>query len=85
MELAEHRGFNAPNASFGNTTPGVKSTALTLLTTNAVTGYSTQFPISLTGTEVSSKAYLSLTPITVDYGGVVILQTRRHPQSVYHS
>lgn len=70
---------NAPNASFGNTTPGVKSTALTLLTTNAVTGYSTQFPISLTGTEVSSKAYLSLTPITVDYGGVVILPNQTTP------
>lgn len=70
---------NAQNASFGNTTPGVKSTALTLLTTNAVTGYSTQLPISLTGTEVSQNAYLSLTPITVDYGGIVILPNQTPP------
>ena len=70
---------NAPNASFGNTTPGVKSTALTILTTNAVAGYSTQFPISLTGTEVSQKAFLSLTPVTVDYGGVVILPNQTAP------
>ncbi|KAI9836466.1 MAG: hypothetical protein M1819_001498 [Sarea resinae] len=63
---------DAANASYGNTSPGVKSTALTLYTTNAVTGYATLFPISLTGTEVSSKAYLSLTPVEVDFGGIVL-------------
>ncbi|KKY27503.1 putative wsc domain-containing protein [Phaeomoniella chlamydospora] len=60
------------NASYGNTYPGVKSTALTLYTTNAVTGYSTVFPISLTGTEVSNDAFLETTTPTVDFGGVVI-------------
>ena len=70
---------NAPNASYGNTSPGVKSTALTLLTTNAVLGYSTEFPISLTGTEVSQKAYLSLTPVTVDYSGLVLLNNQSIP------
>jgi len=44
-----------------------------------VTGYLTQFPIGLTGTEVSQKAYLSLTPVTVDYGGVVILPNQTTP------
>ncbi|KAL9602500.1 MAG: hypothetical protein Q9219_001794 [cf. Caloplaca sp. 3 TL-2023] len=63
---------NAANASYGNTSPGVKSTALTLQTINGVEGYSTKFPISLTGTEVSQKPYLVLAPITVDYSGVVI-------------
>lgn len=62
----------AVNASYGNTTPGVKSTALTIATTNAVGGYTTSFPLSLTGTEVSNNAFLSLTPQTVDYGGVVL-------------
>ena len=78
-DLSNTSVTNAPNASFGSTTPGVKSTALTLLTTNAVVGYSTQFPISLTGTQVSQAAYLSLTPVTVDYGGVVILPNQTTP------
>lgn len=63
---------NSANASYGNVTPGVKRTPLTLFTNNAVTGYSTAFPISLTGTEVSQEAYLSLTPVTLDFGGVVL-------------
>ncbi|KAF2842163.1 WSC-domain-containing protein [Patellaria atrata CBS 101060] len=63
---------NDANASYGTTLPGVKSTPLTLLTTNAVAGYATVFPLSLTGNQVSQSAYLSLTPITVDFGGIVI-------------
>ena len=70
---------NTANASFGNTSPGIKSTALTLTTTNAMGGYSTVFPISLTGTEVSSKAYLVLTPVTVDYSGLVLLENQPAP------
>ena len=70
---------NAQNASYGNTSPGIKSTALTLTTTNGIAGYSTVFPISLTGTEVSSKAYLSLTPVNVDFGGVVLLDNQQVP------
>ena len=64
---------NTPGASYGNTSPGVKSTALSLLTPNAVAGYSTVFPISLTGTEVSTKAFLAVAPINVDYGGIVLV------------
>jgi hypothetical protein len=63
---------NAENSSSGNTQPGVKSTALTVLTQNGVTGYNSQFPISLTGTEVSSNAFLTLSPLVVDFGGVVL-------------
>ncbi|KAL8670348.1 MAG: hypothetical protein Q9168_005106 [Polycauliona sp. 1 TL-2023] len=63
---------NAANASYGNTAPGIKSTALTLQTVNGIEGYSTKFPISLTGTEVSQKPFLTVAPITVDYSGVVI-------------
>ncbi|KAL8688550.1 MAG: hypothetical protein Q9218_005568, partial [Villophora microphyllina] len=63
---------NAVNASYGNTAPGIKSTALTIQTVNGVDGYSNKFPISLTGTEVSQQPFLSLAPISVDYGGVVI-------------
>ena len=70
---------NAPNASYGNTAPGIKSTPLTLLTTNSITGYSTQFPISLTGQEVSQTAYLDLTPVTVDYSGIVLLKNQTTP------
>ncbi|KAL8855001.1 MAG: hypothetical protein Q9221_000197 [Calogaya cf. arnoldii] len=63
---------NAQNASYGNTAPGIKSTALTLQTINGVGGYSTKFPISLTGTQLSQKPFLVIAPITVDYSGVVI-------------
>lgn len=62
----------AINASYGNTTPGIKSSALTIVTTNAVEGYTTSFPLSLTGTEVSKAAFLSLSPQTVDFGGLVL-------------
>ena len=64
---------NSPNASYGNTSPGIKSTPLTLITTNGVTGYATLFPISLTGTEVSTNPFLAITPTTADFGGIVIL------------
>lgn len=70
---------NTPNASYGNVSPGVKSTALTISTVNAVAGYSTSFPISLTGTEVSTQAFLVMAPITVDYGGVVLLPNQSTP------
>lgn len=70
---------NKPNASYGNVSPGTKSTALTISTVNAVVGYSTSFPISLTGIEVSNKAYLVIAPITVDYGGVVLLPNQSTP------
>ncbi|KAI4184624.1 MAG: hypothetical protein L6R41_004620, partial [Letrouitia leprolyta] len=63
---------NAQNASYGNTSPGIKSTALNIQTVNGVDGYSTKYPISLTGTEVSQKPFLVIAPITVDYSGVVI-------------
>ena len=43
---------NTPNASYGNVSPGVKSTPLTLTTVNGKAGYATSFPISLTGTEI---------------------------------
>lgn len=73
-----HNG-NVANASYGNVSPGVKSTALTLGTINGVTGYSTSFPISLTGTEVSQDAFLAIAPTTVDYSGLVLLN---YPQQV---
>ena len=70
---------STPNATYGNISPGVKSTALTLYTTNGVNGYSTVFPISLTGNEVSQKAYLTVAPITVDYGGAVLTNGSNAP------
>ena len=71
----------AVNASYGNTTPGIKSTALTIATTNGIAGYTNSFPLSLTGTEVSNAAFLSLTPRTVDYGGLVLGVAGEAPQN----
>jgi hypothetical protein len=45
---------------------------LSLITINSVAGYSTLFPVSLAGTEVSTGPFLSVAPNTVDFGGVVI-------------
>ena len=70
---------NAPNASYGNTSPGIKSTALTIETNNGVNGYSSKLPISLSGTEVSQKPFLTIAPITLDYSGVVILDPDNIP------
>ncbi len=78
-DLTGTTSSNTANASYGNVSPGVKSTALTLTTTNSVAGYSTKFPISLTGTEVSNKPFLVISPITVDYGGVVLLSNQTVP------
>lgn len=71
--LTTTQNGDTANASYGNVSPGVKSTALTLTTLNGVGGYSTTFPISLTGTEVSQDAFLVLAPVTVDYSGLVLL------------
>ncbi|KAI7470730.1 WSC-domain-containing protein [Hortaea werneckii] len=70
------------NASYGNTTSGVKSTALTLATTNGVGGHTTSFPLSLTGNEVSNAAFLSVTPQTVDFGGLVLGLSDEQPSSL---
>ncbi|KAH0175344.1 WSC domain-containing protein, partial [Aureobasidium melanogenum] len=64
---------NAVNASFGSTSPGFKSTPLTITTNNAVTGFATVFPISLTGKEISQAPFLDTTPSTVDFGGVILV------------
>ncbi|KAH7403338.1 hypothetical protein BKA64DRAFT_706835 [Cadophora sp. MPI-SDFR-AT-0126] len=61
------------NASYSNVVPGIKSTPLTLFTTNAVSGFATLFPISLVGTQVSTKPFLAVTPSTVDFGGIIVL------------
>lgn len=71
-DLTNANSDNAVNASSPDVTPGIKSAPLTILTNNGVTGYSTSFPISLTGTEVSQSPYLSVAPTTLDYGGVVV-------------
>ncbi|TEY50792.1 hypothetical protein BOTCAL_0272g00040 [Botryotinia calthae] len=47
------------NTSFGNVSPGIKSTPLTFLTANAVAGFATLYPIIIA-------------PTTVDYGGIII-------------
>ena len=63
---------DAQNASYGATSPGVKSGALTIYTNNGVAKYSNSLPVSLTGTQVSAKPFLQLSPAEVDFGGIVI-------------
>lgn len=78
-DLANAQTGNTANATYGNVSPGVKSTPLTITTINAVQGYSTKFPISLTGTEVSQKAFLVEAPINVDFSGIVLLANQGVP------
>lgn len=80
-DLTDTTVSNQANASYGNTAPGVKSTALKLTTVNSVAGYSTELPIGLTGNEVSEKAFFVLAPITVDFGGLVILDPNDLPST----
>jgi hypothetical protein len=71
-DLTNVQAANAANVSYGNVSPGVKSTPLTLTTINGIQGYATSFPVGLTGTEVSSAPYLDVSPNTVDFGGIVV-------------
>lgn len=63
---------DAPGASFGSVAPGVKSSSLTIFTTNAVAKFSNSLPISLQGNEVSSEPFLVVSPAEVDFGGLVV-------------
>lgn len=63
---------DAPGASFGSVAPGVKTSSLTIYTTNAVPKYSNSLPISLQGNEVSKAAFLVVGPAEVDLGGLVV-------------
>ncbi len=63
---------DATGASFGSVSPGVKTSYLVLSTTNGVEQYSNSLPITLQGNEVSSTAFLALTPQEVDFGGLVV-------------
>lgn len=78
-DLSGVKTGNTANTSYGNVSPGVKSTALTITTINAIAGFSTEFPISLTGYEVSQDPFLEIAPTTVDYGGIVILDDDNPP------
>ncbi|PVH89547.1 WSC-domain-containing protein [Cadophora sp. DSE1049] len=52
--------------------PGVLSSAMFIYTKNAITGYSSQQSIGLTGTIVSPNPWLSISPLQVTFNGIVI-------------
>lgn len=70
--LSQTAVSNAPNASFGSVSPGVKSSSLYIYTTNGVAKYSNSLPISLQGNQVSNKPFLTVSPNEVDLGGLVL-------------
>lgn len=63
---------DAQNASYGKVIPGVVSTSLDIFTTNGVPQYSTTLPVNLHGNTVSKSPFLSISPLEVDFGGIVI-------------
>ncbi|KAI4221049.1 MAG: hypothetical protein L6R36_007177, partial [Xanthoria steineri] len=70
--LTEAAIQDTPGSSFGAVSPGVKTSFLVITTTNGVAQYSNSLPITLQGNEVSSAAFLSLSPPEVDFGGIVV-------------
>jgi hypothetical protein len=64
--------LSAGSTSAPAVSPGVQTTALSLYSTNGVTGYSTEQPITLTGVAVSSQPFLSMTPLQLAFPGIVI-------------
>lgn len=60
------------NTSYSGVKPGVASGDITLYTVNGVTGYATSQPLALSGTTVSQTGFLSLSPVEVDFGGLVV-------------
>lgn len=52
--------------------PGVQTSSVWILSTNGKAGYAPQQPISLTGTAISSAPFITINPLQVDFGGVVV-------------
>jgi hypothetical protein len=52
--------------------PGVQTSAITLYTTNGQSGYSPQQSITLTGTCVSAAPWLTMSPLDVNFPGIVV-------------
>ena len=70
--LTEALVANEKNASFGAVSPGVKSGSVTIYTNGNSSPGLQPVPISLTGTQVSSEAFLALTPRQIDFGGEIV-------------
>jgi iron transport multicopper oxidase len=60
------------NTSTSTVKPGVASGAITIHTVNGAAGYATSQPLALHGIVKSKNGFLSLSPIEVDFGGLVI-------------
>lgn len=60
------------NTSYSGVKPGVAAGAITLYTVNSVEGYVTSQPLAIFGTAVSQSGFLSLSPVEVDFGGLVV-------------
>ncbi|KUJ19894.1 WSC-domain-containing protein [Mollisia scopiformis] len=71
FDLTNHQ-LNAGSTSSPQVSPGVQTTSISLLTTNAVAGFATQQPITLTGMSISSAPFLAINPLMVDFDGVVV-------------
>ncbi len=71
-DLVGSQNQNNPGASFGAVSPGIKTGVITIFTKNGVGGYTTSYPISLTGNEVSQDPFLLVTPNEVDFAGLVL-------------
>jgi hypothetical protein len=67
--------WNLTGLSGQNFPPGIKSTFLTIFTTNAEPGYVTAVPVDLTGDEVSLNALLQVSPAVVDFTSVEVSTT----------
>lgn len=64
--------MTAGSSSAPAVSPGVQTTSIGVISVNGQTGFSTEAPISVTGKSVSSNPFASMSPLQVDFPGIVI-------------
>ncbi len=71
FDLTTHQ-LSSGSTSSPDVTPGVQTSSVSIFTVNAVTGYATQQPVTLTGMSISAAPFITMNPLQVSFDGVVV-------------
>jgi hypothetical protein len=71
FDLVNHQ-LNAESTSSSSVTPGVQTTSISILTVNGKSGFAPSQPIMLTGMSISSAPFIAMSPLQVDFAGIVV-------------
>jgi hypothetical protein len=71
FDLSTHQ-LSSGSTSSPSVTPGVQTSSINILTTNGVTGYAPQQPITVTGMSISTAPFITMNPLQVDFEGIVV-------------